>query len=359
MNSNTSWNLYSSNKDTWQAMLDDCEKAKESIVLEQFIFANDSFGQKLIDVCKRKAKQGVHVRFLWDAAGSFTFWGSDLVIELRKSGIELLFWKTLIPGFFSITDYRAWFFRNHRRTLVIDDKIGYTGSICVNNSFKNWRDTNVRIMGPIVSEMKNAFEQMWSRTLGIRPLSFNRLPKNAIFRYVTNYPAPGRRHIYSEIVKAIRKAKKNVYITTPYFVPTHRLLRTIKAVAKRGVDVRIILPEKSDHYVVDLGARSFFKTLMKSGIRIFLYQGNVIHSKSITIDDTWSTIGSMNLDRVSLLYNFEANIVTTDDDFSKKLKEHFIQDITESKEIMLTEWLDRHFIEKIPEIMVGLIKKFL
>ena len=359
MKESNSWELYSDNERAWQAMLTDCANAKTSIVLEQFIFVNDEYGQRLIDICKNRAKEGVHVRFLWDAAGSFTLWGAELVDDLRKSGIELLFWKTLIPGFFSIPNVKSWFFRNHRRTLVVDESIGYTGSICVYDNYKNWRDTNVRIEGPVVKEMKNAFEQMWARATHKQRPRFKKSPRTNEFRYLTNYPAPGRRHIYSEILKAIRKAENNIYITVPYFVPTHRLLRTIKAASQRGVDVRIILPEKSDHYLVDQGARAFFGSLLKSGVKIYLYSGNIIHSKSITIDDTWSTVGSMNLDSVSLLYNFEANIVTTNDRFSKELKLHFFQDLEESKPVHLRDWQKRFIGEKIMSFFIHLIKRFL
>lgn len=354
-----SWQLYSENKEAWLAMLNDCANAKTSIDLEQFIFINDDFGQKLINICKNRAKEGVQVRFLWDAAGSFTFWGSELVNELKDSGIKLIFWKTLIPSYFKVPNFRYWFFRNHRRTLIIDNKIGYTGSLCVDNKLKNWRDTNVRLEGPVVNEMYGAFEQMWSRAINKRPARYKRLLKNEEFRYVTNYPSPGRRHIYSEILKAIRKSEHYIYITTPYFVPTHRLLRTIKAASYRGVDVRIILPEKSDHYIVDLGARAFFRSLLHSGVRIYLYKGNMIHSKAITIDNTWATVGSMNLDSISLLYNFEANIITTNDRFAKTLKEHFFEDITESTEINLKNWQKRPFYQKILETLTHLIKRLL
>ncbi len=359
MNKTTSWRIYPLNEDAWQAMLDDCANAKESIVLEQFIFVNDIFGQKLLEICKARARAGVKVRFLWDAAGSFTFWGSNLAEELKDSGIELIFWKTLIPSYFKLTNLRSWYFRNHRRTLVIDDRVGYTGSICIDDHFKNWRETNVRIEGPIVDEMVHAFGQMWARATRNRVIRYKKLPPNSEFRYVTNYPAPGRRHIYSELIGAIRRAKKNIYITTPYFVPTHRLLRTMKASAKRGVDVRLILPERSDHRAVDLGARAFFTKLLKSDIKIFLYKGNMIHSKAITIDDTWSTVGSMNLDNISLLYNFEANIVTTNDSFSRELKAHFIEDLGESQQVYLKDWQKRSFFQKVLEKLAHLVKKLL
>lgn len=356
---NTSWTLYASNEIAWKAVLNDCSNATKSIYLEQFIFANDDLGRKLIDICAERAKHGVKVRFLWDAAGSFTFFGSAIIDELKSKNIELVFWKTLVPNYLKAPNFRSWYLRNHRRTIVVDDIIGYTGSISISDSMKNWRDTNVRLQGPIVSEMSSAFDRMWSRAKKeILPLRF--LAHDPEFRYITNYPSPGRRHIYSQLLKAIKNSDKYLYITTPYFVPTHRLLRAVKNAAKRGVDTRIILPDRSDHYpTLDIAARSFFKTLLESGARIFLYEGNIIHSKSVVIDGIWSTVGSLNMDNASLLYNFEANIITTNKKFTEELTEHFINDIKKSREVNLQEWNGRFFTDKILGVLIRLIRKFL
>jgi len=355
----TSWELYSDNSQAWYSMLTDCANAKESIILEQFIFMNDDFGKKLLNICKERASAGVKIRFLWDAGGSFSFWGSNIVQELKASGIELLFWRTLIPDYFKVPNFRYWYLRNHRRTMVIDGKIGYTGSICVMDAFKNWRDTNVRLEGPVVKQMQNAFEQMWSKALKVKKIKKLILPFNAEFKYITNYPVPGGRKIYAELVKAITRAEKSINITVPYFVPTHQLSRVLRSASKRGVEVRLIIPERSNHFSVDLGARAFFKTMLQSGVRIFLYTGNMIHSKSIVIDGDWATVGSMNLDSVSLLYNFEANIVTTNKKFAKELTEHFERDLKEAREVSLAEWQNRFFLEKIPEYLIHIVRKFL
>lgn len=355
----TNWTLYSANEDAWASMLSDCEKAEKSIDLEQFIFVNDDFGKKFMDVCAERADKGVKVRFLWDAIGSFTLWGSGIAADLKSKGIELVFWKTLIPGYFKVPDFRSWFLRNHRRTLVIDSAIGYTGSICVNDKMKNWRDTNARFEGPVVKEMSNAFDRMWCRAIKEKPLPKRLKAHNREFSYVTNYPAPGKRHIYSGIVRAIRAAEYHIYITTPYFVPTHRLVRAIRRAAERGVDVKIILPERSNHYAVDLGAHSYFNYLLEAGARVFLYQGNMIHSKVMVIDSAWATVGTLNLDRISLLYNFEANIISTNPDFARELTAHFNEDLEKSREVSLNEWRGRFFIEKVPEILIRLVRKFL
>jgi len=361
----TKWTLYTSNKDAWEAMLADCSNATKSIALEQYIFTKDDFGEKLIDICIERAENGVDVRFLWDAGGSFTFFGSNIAEDLRKKNIRLLFWKTLIPGYYKVPNIRSWFLRNHRRTLVIDNKIGYTGSICVKDSMKGWRDTNARLEGPVVPEMQKAFDHMWDKANHIkRRTPQYSPPRNTDFTYITNSPFPGKRYLYRNLIENIRKANKRVYLASPYFVPTQRLARTLKVAARLGVDVRIIIPERTNHYpTLDLGARSFFSTLLQSGVKIFLYPSkngeDLIHGKFGVIDDNWATVGSLNLDHVSLLYNFEANIVSSNSKFVDELATHFIHDMNKCKEVDPTVWHDRFFLEKLPEYAIRLVRKFL
>lgn len=364
MSSPTNWTLYTSNEEAWNAMLADCAKAEKSIALEQYIFANDDYGKRMIEIVKERAAKGVEVRFLWDAVGSFTFMGSNITEELRRSGVRLLFWRTLIPGFYHVHDFRSWFLRNHRRTLVIDGKVGYTGSMCFKDTMKGWRDTNARFEGSIVAEMLAAFNRMWVRAEGKRTVPADSGDRDAEFSYVTNYPRPGKRHLYRTLVEAMRSAKNYIYITTPYFVPTHRLLRVIKLAAHRGVDVRLLLPERTNHYpALDLGARSYFTTLLRSGVRIFLYptkNGEALnHGKAVVIDGDWATTGSMNMDNVSLLYNFEANVVTTNSKFAEELAAQFVHDMSKSREVDPAEWRSRFFIEKLPEFAIRIVRKFL
>jgi len=282
---------------------------------------------------------------------------------LRRKGVELLFWKTLIPSYYKVSDIRAWFLRNHRRTLVIDGKVGYTGSICVKDSFRDWRDTNARFEGLVAADMQDAFERMWLRARGVKHIPPPKPPREHEFRYETNSPAPRKRYLYRSLVDAIRDAKHYIYLTTPYFVPTHRLARVIRLAAHRGVDVRIIIPERTDHYpALDLGARSYFAALMKSGVRIFLYAAKdreLIHGKTVVVDGEWATVGSLNLDNVSLLYNFEANVVSTNSKFAEELAAVFVRDMNLSTEVNQAQWNSRFFIEKLPEIAIRIVRKFL
>ena len=358
-NNETSWKIYDSNEKAWEAMIADCARAEKSIVLETFIFVMDSFSKRLIDVCAERAQAGVKVQFLWDAWGSFSFFGSNIIEELKKKNIELVFWKTIIPAYYKVPNIRSWFFRNHRRTLVIDEAIGYTGSICVDDRMKNWRDTNLRLEGSIVREMENAFDRMWARAIDQKPLPKRIHVRDGEFRYITSYPVPGRRHLYAEFIEAVRHARKYIYITTPYFVPTRRLSRVLRLAAHRGVDVKIIMPETSNHPFIDLAARTFFRPMLRSSVHVFLYKGENIHGKTAVIDGDWTSVGSMNMDGISLLYNFEANIISTSPKFAEEMAAHFVHDLQSTKEVNPAEWEKRSFMQKWLEIPARLVRKFL
>ena len=353
----SNWKFYTSNDETLEAMISACESATKTIELEQFIFCTDEYGNKLIDICAKKASDGVKVRFLWDAAGSFTFSGAETIKNLKEKGIELLFFKTLLPALFDAPNYRSWYFRNHRRSLIIDGKTCLTGSICIDETKKDWRDTSVLMNSPIAFEMQKSFEQMWNRSKGTRSSRRKKKIQNINeFKYINNQPFPRKRVLYRQIVEAIRNSEKYIYITTPYFVPTHRIARVLRLAAHRGVDVRILIPERSDHAIVDLAARTYFSNLLKSKIRIFTYKDRMIHNKTLVIDDNWSSIGTLNIDHISLLYNFEANIISTNKKFTEELKSHFMTDISNSNEVTQEQWDKRYWVEKFAGFFIKFIR---
>ncbi len=263
--------------------------------------------------------------------------------------------KTLFPSFFEAHDYKSWYFRNHRRTLVIDAKIAFTGSICVSDEMINWRDTVVRVEGPVVNDMQRAFERMWSRGLGKR---LHRVSgddhSDTEFKYITNNPLPRNKRLYKHIIDAIHHAQKYIHVTTPYFVPTRRLSRALRLAAHRGVDVKIIMPEWTDHPIVDLASRTFFEKDRSENRK-----EELIHSKTIIIDGGWSTVGTLNLDNISLLYNFEANLVTTNTEFAKELLNHFNNDLSNSNEVTFKQWKSRYWVEKFAGFFVRFVRDFL
>lgn len=336
----------------WSDLFDACSKATTSILFEHFILVDDTYGRPLIDLLKQKSREGVKIRVLLDAVGSSHFFQAHLEKEFSDVGIEFIFFNTLIPW---TKRYQATvFFRDHRKLIVIDSKVAFTGGVCFEAYMRDWRDTSVRIEGPIITDMEKAFEIMWRRA----QLKTHKREKRAEvsfekpYGFITNSPFPRKRYMYYELLKRLKQAKREVKLTTPYFVPNHRLLRALRFAARRGVAVSLLVPEKSDHPFVDLAASTYFETLLKAGVKIFLTKQPFNHTKAGMIDDEWGTIGSLNLDYVSLRYNFEANIVTVDRAFVSELRTHFLMDESKAKIVELQEWQKRSWHVRVREYLI-------
>ncbi len=354
----TSWHFYLNPELAWDAMLIACNEARVSIDLEQYIFRTDEVGNRFLDICRKKAQEGVRVRILCDAAGSFGLYNSGVPDKLRDCGVRIAFFNTLVPG--GKHNYTSWFFRDHQKLLIVDGTIAFTGGICIAENMRAWRDTHVRIEGEVILQMSQSFTMMWRRAFKNRERRKNPLPPAASgFSYVTNAPLPRRRFLYHAFIEAIRGARKNIYLTTPYFVPDRRFARVLRLAARRGVDVRLLVPLVSDVPLVNYGIQSHFTKMLKSGVRIYRYEGAMIHAKTGVIDGEWATVGSFNLDHLSFLYNFEGNIVSTHKPFAEDLKKHFMEDIQKSRELTLSEWKNRSFVQKLLEGLTRPIRKIL
>ncbi|MEK9184967.1 MAG: phospholipase D-like domain-containing protein [Patescibacteria group bacterium] len=354
----TLWHFYLNSVEAWDAMLNACKEAKTSIDLEQFILGTDEIGNKFLDICREKVKVGVRVRILCDTAGSFGFYNSNIPKKLREDGVHIAFFNTILP--WGKHNHTSWFFRDHRKLLIIDKIKAFTGGVCISEEMKNWRDTHVSIEGDIVQQMSRSFSDMWKRAFKNRVKSENSFPSTKTgFNYITNAPLPKQRFLYHNFIDAIRNATKYIYLTTPYFVPDQRFTRVLKLASRRGVDVRVILPYDCDERLVHYAAQSYFTKMLKAGVKIYRYKNTMIHSKTAVIDDEWATVGSFNLDSLSFLYNFEGNIISTNKEFSLELKDHFMEDIKKSEELTLIEWEKRFFVEKLLEALIKPIRNIL
>ncbi len=352
------WKLYSNTQEAWEAMFADCENATESIDFEMYIFEVDAIGNRFIELFKKKAAQGLKVRLLLDMVGSYAFYISGLPEELQRLGIQVYFFNPVSP--WRITNFTSNFFRTHTKLLIIDHNLVHTGGVNIRDDMSVWRDSSVRLQGELAEEASFIFARMIRIAEQGKFLPFRKptvYVKNFAFR--TNSPHFRQRFIYNELIEVIRNAKKYIYLTTPYFTPDIRLLRVLRLSAKRGVDVRILLPMSSNYLSLDLAAQSYFTLLLKSGVKIFRYTGPMLHAKTAVVDRSWSTIGSFNLDSLSLLFNYELNVVSDSEDFAFELQETFMKDLAHAEQVSSDKWFKRSFLRKCLEAVTWPIHKFM
>lgn len=344
------WTLYRTSEQSWNALYADCQTATKSLDVELYIFDLDGIGEKFIKLFKEKVQAGVKIRLLFDMVGSRYFFNSPLVIqELRDLGIEIRFFN---PAYiFRFNRFVENFFRTHRKIVIIDESIAHLGGVNIAESMRNWRDTNIRFTGELVEQAQQNFEHMWkiAKTNKFRPfLKQTGFVKNFAIR--TNAPHRKQRFIYREMIDVLRTAKRSVYLTTPYFIPDFRFFRIVRLLAKKGIDVRVLVPQSADHFIADLASQSHFTLLLKAGVKIYEYKGTMMHAKTVIVDDTWATVGSFNLDNLSFLFNHEANVVTTQKELIAALAADFTQDLTNAQQVIPEVWYSRSWIRKVLEI---------
>ncbi len=319
----------------YELLLADIEAAKHHIHFEYFIFYNDETGNLFKKALMKKAEEGVEVRFLYDNVANW-FVPSRYYNEMKRSGVEISsFMKVTFPVFHSKVNYR-----NHRKIVVIDGNIGYMGGMNISNDYRIWRDTHMRITGKGVHGLQANFILDWYSS-GM-PLIENRIyfpecqkTTDNLMQIATGSPVNIWRNLLQATVHIVMNAQKYLYIQTPYFLPTDGLYDALQAAAMGGVDVRMMLPEKADMPIVNPAAHSYFETLLRSGVKIYIYKERFIHSKSIVCDDFISVLGSANMDFRSFECNFEINAYMYDMAFALKMKEIFNEDLKNCFEITI------------------------
>ncbi len=358
----TTWEFYTDTEKAWEAIKLSIEGASVSIDLEQYIFSFDSVGLTFIEALKERARSGVKVRIFCDTIGSYSLYRSGIKLALEEAGIEIKFFNPVFP--WHPNKESLWYFRDHKKLMIIDKKFGFTGGVCLGEAMRTWRDSYVRIEGPVVGQMQESFDNMWHKAYHKFRFYLPRRKKGdqsngADFKYLSNSPIPGKRYMYRELIRAVKASKHYIYLTTPYLLPDSRLLRNLKEASERGVEIRILVPKETDTKIVTIGMHTFFEDLLKHGIRIFEYGPNMLHSKTGIIDGRWSTVGSLNLDNLSLRYNFEGNIVSIDKSFAFELEKQFLEDLKLASELTLSEWNKRSSLSKLLETLVWPFRKLL
>jgi cardiolipin synthase len=355
-------------RDSFQILFDALNKAEKFICLQFYIFRNDETGITLSELLKKKSGEGIRVYILYDHFGSFgtprSFWK-----EMSLAGIQI---RASHP--FKWTAPFHYVHRDHRKLIVIDLRMAFTGGLNIANEYsgfhlrrrsRGWRDTGILVEGPIVNELLDTFRKSWT-TWGGKKIVFQKpheetqkkIPENSIPALpIFVYSGKGRRRMRGLFQYSIDHAQTNIFLTTAYFIPSRRLIERLEAAVRRGVKVKLLVPGRSDIPAASYAGRAFFSRLLMSGVEIYTYLGEMLHAKTYLFDQSWSIIGSTNLDYQSLRYNDEGNIGILDLSFASKMTWVFEKDLKNSVKIEGKTWFKRPFIEKVKEHFFALFRK--
>ncbi|MFY9288773.1 MAG: phosphatidylserine/phosphatidylglycerophosphate/cardiolipin synthase family protein [Alphaproteobacteria bacterium] len=324
------WRFYLSTDEAWEAMYQDCANAKKSIEVEQYILEKDALGRKFLELFIKKAEEGIRVFVVCDKFGSFALHGSRIIRRLRRKGARFYFYHP-ITYLTLLTPWR-WFPRTHVKTLLVDETIVYAGGVCIAARMKGWRDTQIRITGPIAAQVRVAFHNLEQSFKRKRKRSLpERITLEGEFTYLQNRPKAERYLIYDELIRGIGSAEKYIYISTAFFAPNKQFRRLITEAAQKGVEIRLLVPDHSDVPFADWVCLSYAQALMDAGVRMYHYKPAVLHNKTMIIDDRWATVGSTNMDVLSFFHNRESNVVITHKEAVLQLKDHFMNDLKSSE----------------------------
>ncbi len=354
---------------TYKAMFDAIGKATDSINVEVYIFSDDSVGQKFSAALIEKQRSGVQVNLIYDSFGSKRT-PRSFFDEMTEVGVQVLEFNPVNP----LSAGLRWSpnHRDHRKLTVIDGKIAFTGGINISGEYEStsrgkkidpaesWRDTDVEIEGPAVADFQRLFMDTWQKQNGpaLKPKNyFPPLEKKGdeIVRVIGSEPEEFSL-IYVDLISAINNAESKIYITDPYFAPGREMLEALEGAASRGVDVRLLVPGKIDEPLVSLATRADYSELLQAGVQIYEWQGKMIHSKTATIDDVWSTVGSMNLDWWSIARNNEISAVILSYGFAKEMERMFTADLERSDKIDPQQWEHRPITERGAEVFGKMIE---
>jgi len=353
------------------AMIRAIRGARRSITYAQYLYEDGPIAHEMAEVLAERCRAGLTVKLLIDSHG-----GGKMPKEIpelwKSSGCDLQ-WFRRIQLFQFITPWElfSYNYRNHRRVLVIDGEIGFTGGHGVKHTWtgngrteNHWRETDVRVEGPIVQQLQAAFVESWRQTTGHMlgdDLFFPALrPRGKSYaQVVKSSPFGGTHQSYLLFILAITAARKSIYITNPYFVPDERLIEELLNAVQRGVRVVVLGPGKIDWMLVYRASRRGFGTLLKGGIEIFEYQPALLHAKTMVVDGVWALVGTTNLDNRSFALNEEINLIAYDTEAAGQLEKVFLEDLRYAKKLDYESWKARPLGEKIMELFTIPIKDHL
>ncbi len=359
----------------YSAMFTAMRNARNSINLETFIFTDDEVGQKFASLLIDARRRGVAVNVIYDSFGSKDT-SSGFFDGLRQAGVSVVEFNPVNP----FTARHSWSLkhRDHRKLLIIDGKTAFTGGINITGDYEKglsgrprsqdapdmWRDTDVEIEGPAVTDLQRLFVDQWVKQTGNLLSNADYFPDEdepgaVMVRVIGSSQDSGFSRMYVTLVAAIWHAQRSVHITTAYFAPDAQFLRALEKAGARGVDVELILPRHSDYAVARYAAQTHYEELLKAGVKIYERDDAILHAKTVTIDGVWSSVGSTNLDWLSFATNDEINVSVLDPRFAQQMEQAFAADREQSTEITPQDWANRSVRVRIRDWLASTVQRWL
>ncbi len=357
--------IFTDGKTKFDRLEADLRAARRYINIQYYIFADDATGRRISDILKERAREGVTVRVIYDHVGSLST-SRRFFREMEEAGIEVHpFFKVTFPPFGTRINWR-----NHRKICIIDGTVGYIGGMNVadryidgGKKFDMWRDNHARIEGPAVASLQYSFAIDWS-FMG-QELITDPLPRPVSFddgvgvQLLSSGPTAQWPNIAFQFIRVIAAAKHRVYLYTPYFLPTEALLKALQTAALAGVDVRVLMPRRSDSMMLNEASRSYVSECLRSGIKFYLYTAGMMHAKTLIVDDEYVSVGSTNFDFRSFEHNFEANIQIYSREVNAHMAEIFRDDLTSCVRILPSQWNRRPLHKKAIQSILRLLSPIL
>ncbi|WP_460789488.1 phospholipase D-like domain-containing protein [Nocardioides maradonensis] len=353
---------YTYGLDLYDDMLAAIDAAERQILFETYIWKGDETGERFKRALVAAADRGVDVYLIYDAFANLVvsphFQRFPPHVKVLRYPVYAAGWR-----FFDLRRYG----RDHRKVLVVDEEVGFIGGYNIGSAYETeWRDTHMRITGPAVWDLKRAFADFWNlnRRRRLRASERPLLLETAStweprVRFQRNVPRLWMFPIRGMYLEAINRASRNIWLTTAYFLPDQDFVDALKAAAGRGVDVRLLVPLKSNHVVADWISRGYYGQLLAAGVRILRYRDAMIHAKTATVDGNWCTVGTANIDRLSLQGNYEINIEVIDSRLAAELEEVFRVDESNCLELTMGEWEARDLHRRFTELVLSPLRPLL
>ena len=352
---------------TYRAMLQAIAAARDHVNMETYILDDDETGQHFAQALIRKQLEGVQVNLIHDSVGTLRT-PKAFFDQLTDAGVQVLEFNPVNP----LVAKKGWELnqRDHRKLLIVDGATVFLGGINISGVYSSgssllkrktkpdapkWRDTDIQIDGPVVGDFQKMFLDAWSSQKGAPLALRDYFPKlkpvgNQIVRAIGSSPDDEYSQMYGTLLSAIHSAETRVEVTNAYFVPDPQLVEELESAARRGVEVLLILPSKTDSWLVFNAGRAHYERLLRAGVQIYERRGVLLHSKTALIDGVWSTVGSTNLDWRSFLHNYEVNAVILGEEFGRQVQAMFDRDLAQSDKITLAQWERRTIDLRVKEM---------